>query len=116
MMIDKSLITGSTTTLILKLLEERDMYGYQMIETLAKKSDDTFNLKAGTLYPILHNLEKEGMVESYEEKADGARIRKYYHLTSKGRKLLVGKKQEWVEYTTAVNKVLNGGVRIAVIG
>ena len=55
-------------------------------------------------------------VESYEEKADGARIRKYYHLTSKGRKLLVGKKQEWVEYTTAVNKVLNGGVRIAVIG
>lgn len=115
-MIDKSLITGSTTTLILKLLEEQDMYGYQMIETLAKKSDDTFHLKAGTLYPILHNLEKEGMVEAYEEKAEGAKIRKYYHLTSKGRKLLIGKKQEWIEYTAAVNKVLNGGVSIAVIG
>ena len=47
--IDKSLLAGSTTTLILKLLEEKDMYGYQMIETLAQKSDDTFNLKAGTL-------------------------------------------------------------------
>jgi len=49
-------MAGSTTILVLKLLEERDMYGYQMIETLAQRSDDTFNLKAGTLYPILHNL------------------------------------------------------------
>lgn len=116
MAIDKSLITGSTTTLILKLLEEQDMYGYQMIESLAKKSDDTFHLKAGTLYPILHSLEKEGYVEAYEEKTDGTKIRKYYHLTPKGRKLLIGKQQEWVEYTTAVNKVLNGGVSFAVNG
>ena len=88
---DKS---ASTTTLILKLLEECDMYGYQMIETLSKKSDDTFNLKAGTLYPILHNLEKDGMVESYEQKANGAKIRKYYHLTSKGKKLFITKKSK----------------------
>ena len=115
-MIDKSLITGSTTTLILKLLEEQDMYGYQMIETLARKSDDTFRLKAGTLYPILHTLEKGGMVEVYEERAEGAKIRKYYHLTPKGRKLLAGKRQEWKEYSAAVNKVLNGGVSIAVLG
>ncbi len=114
-MIDKSLITGSTTTLILKLLENQDMYGYQMIETLAKRSDDTFHLKAGTLYPILHNLEKEGIVEAYEEKADGTKLRKYYHLTTKGRKFLVGKQQEWFEYTAAVNKVLNGGVSVAVL-
>lgn len=115
MAIDKSLLTGSTTTLILKLLEEKDMYGYEMIETLAKKSDDTFNLKAGTLYPILHGLENDVMVESYDEKADGARIRKYYHITSKGRKLLQEKKQEWTAYTSAVNKVLNGGVGYAVV-
>jgi PadR family transcriptional regulator PadR len=112
-MIDKSLITGSTTTLILKLLEAQNMYGYQMIEALAKKSDDTFRLKAGTLYPILHGLEKEGMVEAYEEKADGGKLRKYYKLTSKGRKLLAGKQQEWKEYTCAVNKVLNGGASFA---
>jgi len=66
--IDKSLMAGSTTILVLKLLEERDMYGYQMIETLAQRSDDTFNLKAGTLYPILHNLRNNGYVESYEKK------------------------------------------------
>ena len=56
MAIEKSLLTGSTTTLILKLLEERDMYGYEMIETLAQRSDHTFDFKAGKLYPILHTL------------------------------------------------------------
>ena len=106
MVIDRSLLTGSTTTLILKLLEEGDMYGYQMIEVLAERSDDTFQLRAGTLYPILHGLEKDGMLESYEWKEEGERARKYYHLTVKGKKLLEKKTAEWEEYTRAVNKVL----------
>jgi transcriptional regulator, PadR family len=59
MAIDKSLLTGSTTMLILRLLEEADMYGYQMIEELSKKSNNVFALKAGTLYPLLHNLEQK---------------------------------------------------------
>lgn len=109
MAIDKSLLTGSTTMLVLKLLEDKDMYGYQMIETLAKKSDETFNLKAGTLYPILHGLETNGIVESYDDNAESARVRKYYHLTSKGKRILQEKKQEWEVYSSAVNKVLNGG-------
>ncbi len=110
MAIDKSLLTGSTTTLILKLLEEKNMYGYEMIETLAKKSNHTFDLKAGTLYPILHKLEKDKLVESYEEKADNERVRKYYNLTSKGKRVLKEKEEEWEEYSTAVNRVLNGGL------
>lgn len=113
MPIDKSLLAGSTTTLILKLLEEKDMYGYEMIETLAKKSDHTFDLKAGTLYPILHNLEKNNLLESYEEKANNDRIRKYYHLTEKGQKLLQEKHQEWLTFSNAVDKILNGGIRCA---
>lgn len=112
---DKSLLTGSTTTLILKLLEEKDMYGYEMIETLSNKSDHTFDLKAGTLYPILHNLEKNELVEAYEEKADNERTRKYYHLTERGKKLLKEKHQEWIVYSNAVNKVLNGGLNYATI-
>lgn len=115
MPIDKSLLTGSTSTLILKLLEEKDMYGYEMIETLANKSDHTFDLKAGTLYPILHNLEKNQLLESYEQKADNERTRKYYHLTVKGKNLLKEKHQEWIVYSTAVNKVLNGGLNYAII-
>ena len=107
---DKKLLTSNTSALLLKLLEEKDMYGYEMIEALAKKSDHTFDLKAGTLYPILHTLEKDALVESYEEKADNERIRKYYHLTSKGKHSLEEKRQKWITYASAVNKILNGGL------
>ncbi len=107
---DKGLLSGSTSMLILKLLAEKDMYGYQMIEELARKSDQTFALKAGTLYPLLHGLEKQGMVNSYDEQGDKARVRKYYHLTKKGKKMLVDKQAEWRAYTKAVNQVLNGGM------
>ena len=67
--IDKALLSGSTTMLILKLLVEKDMYGYQMIEELSRRSDDTFNLKAGTLYPLLHGLENDGLVSAYDDSA-----------------------------------------------
>ncbi|AUS95359.1 PadR family transcriptional regulator [Clostridium thermosuccinogenes] len=113
MPIDKTLLSGSTTMLILRLLEDRDMYGYQMIEELSKRSNDTFNLKAGTLYPLLHSLEQQGMVTSYDKNADGARMRKYYSITKKGRKLLADKKAEWQNYFTAVNHVLQGGAGLA---
>lgn len=110
---DKGLLTGSTTLLILKLLEDRDMYGYQMIEELGRKSGDVFNLKAGTLYPILHGLENEGMVSSYDDQADSARVRKYYHLTNKGRAHLADKQAEWATFSGAVNRVLHGGISYA---
>lgn len=113
MTINKSLLTGSTSTLILKLLEEKDMYGYEMIETLSNKSDHTFDLKAGTLYPILHSLEKDELLECYEQKAENERTRKYYHLTSKGQRFLKEKHKEWIVYSNAVNKVLNGGLSYA---
>ena len=56
MSMDKSLLAGSTTMLVLKLLDGQDMYGYQMIEELARRSDHAFALKTGTLYPLLHSL------------------------------------------------------------
>lgn len=62
MAIDKSLVSGSMTMLLLKLLEEKDMYGYEMIETLRERSNNVFELKAGTLYPLLHSLEEKGLL------------------------------------------------------
>jgi len=109
MKIDKSLLSGSTTMLIMKLLESRDMYGYQMIEELQNRSDDTFTLKAGTLYPILHGLEQKKMIESYDGPAESLRTRKYYHLTQAGFRHLREKQAEWRHYASAVNKVLGGG-------
>ena len=106
---EKSLLSGSAALLALSLLATGDMYGYQMIERLRERSDDTFSLKAGTLYPLLHTLENQGLVQSYERAADGARVRKYYHLTDEGRKRLAEKTEEWRQFSGAVERVLRGG-------
>ena len=109
MAVDKALLSGSTSLLLLKLLEEGDMYGYQMVELLRERSDSTFDLKAGTLYPLLHALEQKGLVESWEQQASVGRPRRYYRLTQAGRKHLEVKESEWRAYAKAVLQVLEGG-------
>lgn len=94
--------------LILKLLESGDKYGYQMIEELERQSSNVFTLKAGTLYPLLHTLEQEGRVKSYDMESESGRQRKYYSITEAGRKLLSQKEDEWKIYAAAVNNVLRG--------
>ena len=106
MKIEKSLLSGSTPLLILSLLRSGDKYGYEMIEELSKRSDDTFQLKEGTLYPLLHSLEKEGYVTSYAKATPGGRERKYYHLTESGRKRLEYKQREWRLFSEKVNAIL----------
>lgn len=109
MAIDKSLMSGSMTMLILKLLSEKDMYGYEMIDTLRQKSQNVFELKAGTLYPLLHGLEDKGLLTVYEKEFAG-KVRKYYSLTKQGRGLLEKKTEEWKVYSNAVSNVLAMGV------
>lgn len=109
MAIEKSLTSGSTSMLLLRLLEERDMYGYEMIDTLESRSNHVFNLKAGTLYPLLHSLEEKNYLTSYEKEANG-KVRKYYGITREGRRYLKDKKEEWQEFSTAVANVLSLGV------
>lgn len=108
MQIDKSLMSGSTTLLVLSLLSQGEKYGYEMIAELARRSDDTFQLKEGTLYPILHGLEKEGSVKSFRREAENGRERKYYRITPKGLELLRGKTEEWRFFTEKVNAVVQG--------
>ena len=105
MAVDKVLMSGSLTMLLLKLLEEKDMYGYEMIDTLRKKSCNVFELKAGTLYPLLHGLEEKGLLKAYEQEYVG-KTRKYYSITKEGRGVLEAKKAEWNEYKSAVTNVL----------
>lgn len=108
MKIDKSLMTGSTTLLVLSLLAREEMYGYQMITELARRSDHTFELKEGTLYPILHTLEADRLVTVREKEAETGRVRKYYRITRKGLKVLEEKKTEWNTFTEKVNAVVCG--------
>ena len=109
MKFDKGLVAGSSTMLILSLLEGADMYGYQMIEELSRRSNDTFQMKEGTLYPILHALEKEKCLTSYQQEAPTGRQRKYYRITRKGKKLLEEKREEWAAFRQGVDRVLSDG-------
>ena len=95
-----------TGLLVLSLLSQADMYGYQMIVELERRSDHTFDMKEGTLYPILHGLERQGAVEAYQQEAPTGRMRKYYHLTRKGQALLKEEQKDWQTYAQAVNAVL----------
>ena len=106
MKIDKSLLSGSTTLLVLSLLRETDKYGYQMITELTLRSDSTFELKEGTLYPILHSLEKEGALKSYSKTAPTGKNRKYYSITKKGLLLLEEKTEQWQHFARAVNDII----------
>ncbi len=98
---------GGMDLLILHLLAERDMYGYEMVTELASRSNEVFQLKEGTLYPLLHRLEKDGSVSAYEEKKEG-RVRRYYRLTRKGGEKLRERTEAWERYAGAVNAVLCG--------
>lgn len=108
MKVDKELIKGTTTMLILDLIKKEDMYGYQMIKNLKLISKNVFELKEGTLYPILHSLESEGLINSYWDESN-VKKRKYYSITEKGRKLLKQKREEWKIFSYGINCVLGGG-------
>lgn len=102
---NKSVISGNTSMLVLGLLHDKDMYGYEIIENLEIRSNHVFQLKAGTLYPLLHSLEEQHLLVSYESEVAG-KIRKYYSITKEGKKSLKSKKEEWDEYAKAVANIL----------
>ena len=79
---------GSTTVLILSLVAERPMYGYQIAKELERRSDGYFDFKEGTLYPALHRMEKEGLLRGEWQVVAEGPSRKYYHITEKGKRAL----------------------------
>lgn len=100
---------ASTAMLVLALLKQGEMYGYQIIEELDRRSEHVFQMKEGTLYPILHGLEKDKCLSSYQQEAPTGRVRKYYRLTRRGKKLLDDKRAEWGAFQQGVDSVLSGG-------
>ncbi len=106
MNIKKELTKGSSSLLVLSVLEKEDMYGYQIVREIEKRSESVFTLKEGTLYPILHAFEKDGYVKAYWTESEQGRKRKYYHITKKGLDALKETKEEWEAYSLAVKKVI----------
>ncbi len=107
MMPKKTMANGSTEMLVLALLSEKDRYGYEIIAELKSRSDNVFDMKSGTLYPVLHLLMQKGCLTSYEQAA-GGKTRVFYRLTPDGRKLLDEKKAEWNAYSSAIGRILAG--------
>lgn len=111
MKVSKELLKGSTSMLVLNLLENKAMYGYQMIKELKKRSENIFELKEGTLYPILHALEEKNLITSYWDNSSSKK-RKYYLITEAGKRALRDKEKEWKIFYLSINKVI-GGVSFA---
>lgn len=107
MKLNRELLKGSTSLLVLSLLESENMYGYQMIRELSKKSQNVFEFQEGTLYPILHSLEEKNYITSYWDES-GVKKRKYYSITKEGKKHLKEKKKEWETFSNGVNQVVGG--------
>mgnify|MGYP000246484230 CR=1 FL=1 len=104
MNIQKELSKGSSSLLVLSVLGTGDMYGYQIIKEIEQRSE------FGTLDPILHGFEQEGLVKSYWQDGERGKRRKYYHITDRGLKMLNKSTEDWHSYSSAVEKVIRSGL------
>jgi len=89
---------GSVRALVLSLLQEQPMYGYQLSKELRRRSGGYFEFKEGTLYPALHSMEKEGLLRGEWQVVEEGPSRKYYYLTDKGREELARSRRDWATF------------------
>ena len=106
------LVKGTTVPIVLKLLSEREMYGYEMVKVVNARTGGQLEWKEGTLYPTLHRLQADGLVsaewaDAPQNEAPG-RKRKYYSITHKGRRELARRTEEWRQFSFSVNALLLG--------
>jgi transcriptional regulator len=101
----RELLKGAADTLVLSTFAEEERYGYQVVKELERRSEGFFRLKEGTLYPILHRLEKQGLLRGRWQTMPNGSERRYYALTGKGRRHLSDKLNEWETFAQAVARV-----------
>lgn len=95
MRIESELMRGAGPAAVLRLLEQREMYGYELVEALQERTEGVLAMGQSTLYPLLYNLESKGLIKGSWKTADSGRRRKYYGLTAKGRRQLESHQQQW---------------------
>lgn len=93
--IGKDLIAASATPLLLSILQKGASYGYAIIQDVRELSGGDLEWSEGMLYPVLHRLEEQGLIESYEERGDTGRKRRYYRLRPDGRRALTEERRQW---------------------
>lgn len=106
--VSKDLIAASATPLILAILQQQDSYGYEIIKQIKEVSNEELIWTEGMLYPVLHRLEKNGFVESYWQKSQAGRRRKYYRLQVAGERELETHMQQWELVFSILSRTIKG--------
>ena len=104
-MLSKELVAASTVPLVLSVLAEGESYGYALIQRVRELSGGQIEWSEGMLYPVLHWMEDQGLVDSEWKEADTGRKRKYYRLCQEGKKALAVEKQQWLTVHTTLLKL-----------
>jgi DNA-binding PadR family transcriptional regulator len=102
--IDKDLVAASATALVLAILQRSASYGYAIIQEVRALSGGELDWSEGMLYPVLHRMEDQELIESYEERGDNGRKRKYYRLRPDGRRALAEERRQWDVVHAALTK------------
>ncbi len=105
---DRELLKGNTEAILLAVLAEQTMYGYQLVKELERRSQGYFQFREGTLYPALHRLENDGLVMGSWQASPTGQQRRYYSLTDKGYHALESRVSVWQGFSKAMAMVLTG--------
>ena len=103
----KDYLYGVPELLILRLLQDQEMYGYEIVQGIRTRSGNAMEFGEGVIYPLLHSLQKKRLLATRRDKVNG-RPRIYYRLTAKGQKKLDSKQSEWARISTAIQQILDG--------
>ncbi len=104
----KELVGASTGILVLSVLAKEANYGYRIIQAINEEANGLFEWQEGTIYPVLHKLEKEDLVRAQWQQADTGRRRKYYYITAKGRDALAEGARQWEGFNQVVMRLSEG--------
>ena len=104
-MLAKDMVAASAKPLLLSILAEGESYGYEIIQKVRELSGGQIQWSDGMLYPVLHRLERDGLIDSEWKEAESGRERKYYFLNSNGRKVLKTERQQWLTVHNTLSKL-----------
>jgi PadR family transcriptional regulator, regulatory protein PadR len=112
-MLSKNLVAASLEPLLLSLLDRGEMYGYEILQQVEELSDGKMRWTASKLYPLLHHLENEGLLEANWYPSQSGPDRKYYKLTRKGATVLESAKREWLEVNAILARLWGPGYTLS---
>jgi PadR family transcriptional regulator PadR len=111
---NSNFLSGVPELMVLRLLQDREMYGYEIVQAIQAQSGGALSFGEGVIYPVLHGLEKDGALKSRRREV-GGRSRVYYSLTARGIRRLSDLTDTWTATTKAIQNVLNGVLHVRTV-